>query len=85
VIRILTARHAAGLLRRLRVGHDLTCAEVGRRTYTSGKTVANREGYLRGLSTEALIDLAGVYGFDVALVPRIRWRPTGTGWPEATP
>jgi transcriptional regulator with XRE-family HTH domain len=84
VIVILSQRHAASILRRLRQGFGLTQAEVGRRLYADRQTVCRRETGRNALTLEALICTAAVLGFDVALTPRVRYRKTGTGWPEVT-
>lgn len=84
MITILSERHAARLLRHLREQLGLSRRTLGARLFVNAATVANREHGVRGIATDALIDMAHVLGFDVALVPARHpgARPTGTGWPE---
>jgi transcriptional regulator with XRE-family HTH domain len=86
VIVLLGRRHAALVFRHLRAGHGLSRRDIAARLFVSPKTVANRERCELGMSTDVLLDMAHVFGFDVALMPKRHpgVRPTGTGWPEVT-
>lgn len=89
MIRIRSARQLGKTLRALRTGQGWTQAALGARLNVKDKTIYDRERGHLGIHTDALVQTAGVFGFDVVLVPRPDpaltlprgWRRTGTGWP----
>ena len=83
MITILSERHAAHLLRHFRESARLTRRELGRRLFVTPTTVAKRERGEHGIATDALVDMAHVLGYRVALIPQRHpgARDTGTGWP----
>jgi hypothetical protein len=86
VIAVISRRQLADVFYHLRRAHGYGVAELGRRVYASSDTIHNREVGITGIHTDALIDTAAVFGFDVALMPKRHpgARSTGTGWPEVT-
>lgn len=83
MITLLNQAHAVTLFRTLRKKRRLTQQQIATRLHVTQIVVSLRERHLRGMHTDALIDTARVFGFDVALIParRPHARPTGTGWP----
>lgn len=83
MITLLSGRHAADVFAHLRRAHDLSIADLARRIHAHRRTVSGREAHTQGIPTDALIDTAAVFGFDLALVHARHpgARPTGTGWP----
>ena len=83
MITIISERHAAQALRRIREQQHVTRQALADRIPVSFSSVRQREFSRRGLHTDALIDTAHALGHDVVLIPSRRpgARPTGTGWP----
>lgn len=83
MITILSGRHAGQLFRHLRAYHEMSQRELGWRIQTDQRTISARESGHGGMLTDALIDTAAIFGFNLALIPQRHpgARPTGTGWP----
>lgn len=83
MITIRNRQHLAAVLGHLRGRAGLTRRELAARLFVSPTTIANRERSCGGWDTDSTIDVAGILGFDLALVPSRRpgRRATGTGWP----
>lgn len=85
MIRIRNSQQLARLLRQLRETAGMSRRDVAGRLFITPKNLGDHETGRRGWNTDATIDIANIFGFDVALVPqaarRPGARPTGTGWP----
>ncbi len=84
MITILSTRDAAELFRRLREYHGMSKRDLGDLLWVDSRTIYDRDNHRTGITTDALIATARVFGFDVALIPRPHPHPTGTGWPGET-
>jgi transcriptional regulator with XRE-family HTH domain len=69
MIVIRNGQHIARVLRHLREQAGLSRKQLGQLIYISDRTIANREYGQRGLNTDALIDTARAFGYDLALIP----------------
>jgi hypothetical protein len=78
----LTDRRGTGhILWRLRTDTGMTLDGLAHRLGLSRSGIHRREVY-GFMPVTALIDHAGMLGYRVVLEP-MRYRPTGTGWPDA--
>ena len=90
MIRIRSSKHLSEIHRALREGQGWTRRQLAVRLhYAKWDSIKDRESGRVGIATDPLIATAGLFGFDLALVPRpdpvhhlpAGWRRTGTGWP----
>lgn len=83
MITIRNSRHLARVIRHLRETTHMSRRGLAGRLFISPKSLGDRETFRRGWDTDSTIDVARVFGFDVALVPARHpgARSTGTGWP----
>lgn len=83
MITIRNSQHLARIVRHFRETAGLSRRDIADRLFVSQKTIGERERGQHGWDTDSTIDIANVFGYDLAFIPQRRpgRRPTGTGWP----